>query len=474
MKLLFTFLFSLVCAALQGHIDLKYLVTVKDAHTLRVQMDWQSEGRSESVITFTPYMYDGVRHTCHFGLTIDSGAHVAMYLHDSSEVRLHHSKGARVSVSYLVPNDMHFDARLASKPAVYPDYFHVLGYFLFGSLDQYEQQTATITWDLPRGWSVFNSYMQGQSIQKVKVVNPIWREAIFAGGKVNTYETHLKHGQVKSYFLDSKLERLRDSLENLVIDAFVNQRNFWHETIPVKESFVVVFLPIDSGQTSVHLAGMGVINAFSVFLQPDAVIDPKQLQHLIYHEMMHHWIGQRLRMQPNAMMPDERWFVEGFTEYFSYLVESVSGNLSESEFCQIAANQFFIPYYAQPARQLNRSNMAWRYLDHHSEDLYAYQAGFVYASFLDGQLRCKTGHKLHLGILIEQLMVKQEEHEQADLDDLLLHLLVGYLGKDVVTLHHDFTQRGIKVPLKDYPLCHPYWFITTDGGSDQIRLHMKE
>jgi predicted metalloprotease with PDZ domain len=463
--ILLSVLFFLVCIPLHARIWLSYHVSVAGSNCLKVEMEWSSEANRQSQLVFTPIVGSGQNLTWFRQFQIESSRTIAVFSQDSTQVTLIHDANSKVKCSYLVPNLQNLDARFASLPKVQPEYFHAIGYYLFAALQGYHQGTVQLDWsDLPRSWEVFNSYQQGERNQTISVNDPYWQESLFAGGIIETHETQLKSGTIRSYFLGEAIKNVRPELEENVIEACVQQRKFWHEDRSMTAPFVAVFLPMS--ENGLEMTGIGLKNAFSVFVHPEEVINPEKLRHLVYHEMMHHWIGQELRMTTaarNTIKTDQRWFIEGFTEYFTYLTELQSGELSISDYCNIANQDFISPHYSQNVSFQTRNDVV--VVDYMAETLtekYPYHLGFVYACFLDAKLADKTNQRISLRDLMELLMERTENQDGSKTEMLFLNLLYNYLGEDILKVHQNITQHGERIPVYSWIDSHPMWQISLD------------
>jgi predicted metalloprotease with PDZ domain len=455
--------------SLQARIGLVYKISVASSHCIKVEMEWQSEGNRESLLQFTPLQGQDGNLTWFRGFEIESGRTVVVFNSDSTVASLLHDTRSTIKCSYLVPYLQNAGARFASQPIIQPEYFHAIGYYLFASLAGYHQQTVQLDWSaLPRSWEVFNSYQQGQRTHTVSVKDKYWQEALFAAGVSETHETQLKTGRIRSYFLGKEIQQVRPELERNVIEACVQQRKFWHEETAMTEPFVAVFLPMC--QPNLEMTGIGLRNAFSVFVQPEQSINPEKLRHLVYHEMMHHWIGQELRMtDPNraVQMSDQSWFIEGFTEYFAYLTEIQSGELSISDFCDVANREFICPHYSQQhiVKRVRNEGVVVGYMAETLSEKYPYHLGFVYACYLDAQLSQNSHKNVTLQNLVELLMERAENQDGSKTEMLFVNLLYNHLGKDFLETHHSITQQGALIPTKSWPDSHPLWRMTVDGTS---------
>lgn len=438
-----------------AQIGLTYRVSVLPDQNLQVVMTWQSEGKSETML--------------HSGLATKTGQQKLDFKAVSDrtvcmvtlgKIRVLHEKGATVVCSYIIDNQA---ALHTSMPIVMPDYFHVLGYDLFAFPTEYQQQTVRIEWlDLPRDWVIFNSFGQDQKVQQVSVATGDWRESIWVAGKAQMKETRTKNNRFRSYFLGETAQHA-ELLDSLVLQCLLDERRYWEETEQFS-GLISVFLPTGvQGKSAADLTGMGVKNAFSVFLNLQKPLPQARLRHMLYHETMHYWIGQRVTMLPTVTMPDERWFMEGFTEYFSYLVEVENGHMTHGEFCALTNQQFLQPLYTSNLPKQYAS--AGQTLPYHlgGADTRPYLTGFAYAAYLDARLQCSTTRPATLRELMVELMERSQGHDGSRTDEMLLNMLVSHLGSEIVQVHQRVTEKDQLIPAALFPDCHPFWHLTQNA-----------
>ncbi len=451
-----TLYFSVIASISLAQIGLVYRVSVRPDQKLQVEMSWHSEGSSETIL--------------HYGLATKSTQQQIDFKAISErtacmtlpgQVRVMHEKGTKVACSYIIDNQA---ALHTSKPNVMPDYFHVLGYDLFAFPDGYKQQTVRIEWhNLPRGWVIFNSFGQDQQVQQVSVATGDWRESVWAAGKAQIKETSTKNNRFRSYFLGGT-SQYAELLDSLVLHCLLDERRYWEETEQFS-GLISVFLPNEvKASSAAELTGMGVKNAFSVFLNLQKPLPLARLRHMLYHETMHYWIGQRITMLPTVTMPDERWFMEGFTEYFSYLVEVKNGHLTQRDLCTLVNQQFIQPLYTNSLpKQIEHAGHTHTY---HlgGADMRPYLSGFIYASYLDARLHCAPTRPTTLRELMIELMERGHGHDGSRTDDMLLNMLVSRLGGDIVPIHQRVTGKDEIIPAELFIDCHPLWQLVRDSN----------
>jgi predicted metalloprotease with PDZ domain len=457
---------------LSAQVALEYKVKYKGDHLL-VEMQWQSEGKIATQLSFSPTNHGAAAPLRFHHFQSSSERHVTTCKPDSSQVNIYHPKGEIVGCSYEVyaqPKTMGQSS--VSGPIIERDYFHVLGHQLFAFPFVYQQQTIKVTWEgFPAEWKILNSFGFDRTVQQISVSDAQWRESVFAGGQVSAREARVDGIKIRLCYMGVGLQDHALAFEEQVLQGLRVQRRFWNEG-RTGQDFLAIFLPFpatdsNAATATADMSGIGTRNAFSVFIQRNKALNINHLRHLVWHELMHHWIGQELRMSPTSEMPDERWFIEGFTEYLSYLTEVESGALSRADFCEIANKRFFLPLAKSASLNTPSNRTGGYYLGPNDSEDHPYQIGFTYAWLLDTRLRCNSGQTAGLKDVLLDLMDQTNQRDPGQTEQKLLKLLVNQLGEEIEPIHFSVARSADQGILLDEMLrddCHPFWSVQGAGG----------
>lgn len=186
------------------------------------------------------------------------------------------------------------------------------------ALDPDEQRPLSLRWDgLPEGWIAADSWGHGpdrawtgtldELAAGLFVAGPLQLDVIDVDGRAV--------GAVWTGHIDVDRQVTVDALGRIV----AAERAFWRD--PGPNWFLVSFLDVGRGCCTV--AGTGLSHAFAAFLSVDGGGLDRQVGHVLAHELFHAWNGSAMQPAP----PEERmyWFTEGFTEYYSRLIELRAG-----------------------------------------------------------------------------------------------------------------------------------------------------
>jgi predicted metalloprotease with PDZ domain len=216
------------------------------------------------------------------------------------------------------------------------------------------------------------------------------------------------------------------------IESIINvQRTFWSDYSD--DIYTVTLLPLES-ESGIQMGGTGLAKGFASYCSNSKRSSIDNLTGLYYHEIMHHWIGGKIR---NATDYKELWFSEGFTEYFAHLLMQEEGEITAEQLI----NEIELARQTLRGRsKVNVNNDAIR-LNSETEKL-PYLRGFVYADYLDKRLQKKRG------ICLRDVMLRilEDSEQQVFSNDYFQDLLDSYLGSNDVKKFEKFILEGSKIP----------------------------
>ena len=239
-----------------------------------------------------------------------------------------------------------------------------------------------------------NSFFVNKTSGSFKATIANLKNAVYFAGNMRAKDFFIQGSKITvvmagNYTFDS------DSLYAVTTKIIAAERKFWKDT--AHPPFVITILPV----TSATSGGTAYHNSFAVFYNPKFKIN-QGLQYLLAHEYFHTWLGQKMQQS----QPEEagKWFIEGFTDYYTYITLKDLGLISEQEYLN-AVNDVFIKYY--------RSNFS-------DADNAVIQAKY----FTDGQVKQLAYNRGHIiAILINGILQKQQTGET--LDDCVRNFYTG-------------------------------------------------
>ncbi len=315
---------------------------------------------------------------------------------DSLVATVRHRPGQNLRLNYRLQQD--FSGSLvtnetAFRPIIQPDFFHVLGSSLFLVPRDWDEYDVRIEWrDFPTDWVLHNSFGTRQTVQEFKFSSACWLESVFVGGDFRLQKTTVRdrpiwlavRGSDWAFTDADLLEMLRRTVET--------QRTFWHDfDIPF---YTVTLLPLaveGAGEGSIQYLGTGLQSSFAAFATPVKQLNVNGLQHLFNHELMHDWIGSKIRNGGTCNDMTFGWFSEGFTEYFAYKNMLAAGFLSPDEYLEAMNRDFFAAHYSSRVAEAPNSEIQRNFFNKSDISQLPYKRGCLFAFYLDNLIKTRSG-----------------------------------------------------------------------------------
>jgi predicted metalloprotease with PDZ domain len=369
----------------------------------------------------------------------DSGTSLYFDL-DTLFLRIYHSPNKKLTLTYKVIQDFKnkkLNPMLASRPIVQSDYFHILGNSLFLLPTGTDNHDITIDWkSFPIDWKLHNSLGKQQSTQHFHGNASKLFESVFVGGDFRILEAKVMNRPIYLAIRGNNWSFQDVELLEMLQKTVTTQRTFWDDfDIPF---YSVTLIPIeqnlnneDYSDQDIYYLGMGLTNSFATFASPTKSMKVSSLYHLFNHEMMHDWIGTKIRNGGQNNDMQYAWFSEGFTEYFAYKNMYAAGFINADEYTKILNEDFFKAYYQSPKIAAANSQIQKEFFN--NQDIYTlpYKRGCLLAFYLDNA-------------------IKHDTRNQHNLHDFLLEMLDNYYENDqTLTENFDFFVKNLEKYMKN-------------------------
>ena len=279
------------------------------------------------------------------------------------------------------------EQRQPYRPIVTAGHVHLIGETFLATPDWDDDLSVHVrlSWDLPSSWNVAHSFGVGTGPALFRAQLGQVTHAIYVAGDFRVLRTDVRERPVYVAlrgawaFTDDELL----SLVGRVVDAersFFGDDDFQH--------FLVTMIPTGSGGCCSY-GGTGLTNAFATFIETDRGID-ERMKHLLAHELFHTWNGRRIgRMMPEQLV---YWFSEGFTEYYTRLLQLRASLIDLPEYVR-SYNQTLRQYALSPVRDEPNRAILERFWKDPAVERLPYQRGDVLAHRWNERLRA-VGHSL--------------------------------------------------------------------------------
>jgi predicted metalloprotease with PDZ domain len=354
-----------------------------------------------------------------------------------------HAPGQVIRVSYDLRQDwegLPAKNERYYRPILQDDYFHFIGHaaFVHPAWDEAEPRPITLRWNkLPEDWELLDSLGARAVSQSAELPLRWLLHSVFFLGELRVQELKVEgkpvwlalHGKWK--FPDAELARLLSRI-------MTAQRRFWNDDdFPY---FLVTVLSVEHECCS--LAGTGLFNSFATFVSDDLAIDSR-LKHLLAHELFHTWNGRRIVRQE----PEERmyWFSEGFTDYYTRLLNLRAGLIDLPEYVR-DYNAALRQYFTSPVRDEGNERVLADFWNDPDVERLPYLRGDILAHNWNAEIRAR-------GVPNKKIFSRSD----VSLDDVMRDLLKAAQSKGTLvspqsleSLLKPYLARSVSADLRKY------------------------
>ena len=472
------------CHAGDLHYEISPVISGTGTSYLQVRLSFEgnADGSTELALPNSFGPAKGL-FACIRNLRCASRACTLLINRDKHLALLKYPANTPVEITYEVVQDeagAEVTKETAFRPLLRPDFFHVMGCVLFvtpvlsdGSCN------VTVEWrNLPSNWLVHSSFGSKERAVHFSFAKSRMIESVFWAGEFRILKTMVKSRPVYLAIRGNDWPFTDEEVLNILQKTVATQRKFWQDwDIPY---YTVTLMPMANrpvmagGQVlPTEYLGTGLRNSFAAFITPSASMDMNRFQHLFNHEMMHNWIGNRIRSGggPNDM--HFSWFSEGFTEYFALKNMLEGGFITLEQYIETINADYLEHLYSSPIGELPNEEIAADFFKDPEKAEIPYKRGFVFAFFLDNAIKSKSGGKQGL----HDFMIDLLDYYSLRRRDLLSgfeffeETLSEYLMQDAGTLIDTYIRDGKRIPPPTFVL-PGYLHMETDlAGIPRIRLN---
>ncbi len=368
-----------------------------------------------------------------------------------------------ISISYTIPNfadnsnylPCQGDAYFA--PAITKNFFHMYGdmslVFPKHGNNKRTYFDLEIEWlNFPDTWHIANDFDIAElknGKRKLQVHKSItiqdMGESLFFGGSYRkaTFSTNTVnfHTFIYGDFQFSDQDFI--SQIELITNA---QMQHWNHFNHSKDYVISITQKgVDCGKIS----GRNMYNSFSFYMSGNFTKAhiPIILQKGLTHEFAHSWIGTNL-VKHNENWEEMRWFVEGFTEYYSGLINLKAGLFNKEQYLTFL-NSKVIRYMQSPYAKTTLKESVAKYQFSDKFRTLAYDKGTVFAFYLDGYIRKQSNSTYNLKDIMMMLINTEKDNIDGNLDvKLMVSLIKSHFNIDMSQLIKTYIVEGNLIPIE--------------------------
>ncbi len=288
-------------------------------------------------------------------------------------------------------------------PVIRPDWCYVFGEALFAVVEGDLDRPARFTWTGPAGFNFASDLEHITDAQPVQV-GDILESIVMAGDRVQLLSRADGGGAVRVAIVGD-YGFTRAAFVDLAMAVVTSQRAFWGDH---GEPFLIALAPQLRTPNNQSYGGTGRSDAFALSAAEDVPFD--RLRHLLAHEYTHTWNPRRLGGFTHGQAEGaEKWFTEGFTEFYTWRLLLRAGLYTLEEFVA-DWNDALLEYATSPARAATNADIARDYWNDRAIGRIPYRRGPLLAAMWDQRLRLASDGKRDLDDVV--LAMRQQVREE--------------------------------------------------------------
>ena len=457
------FILLLCCPLLtsgQTAIDYKILYSDHMEKTgLEVQVSMALKKPADSTCFSYPDEVWGESHLsrCLTGLESKQPGYRFKIVPDSNRLVVYHPHQKNISFSYKIKQDYPGDSiRIFNRPRVKDNYFHVQGQSLFVIPEQvvYHKTgqpyiSAGFEWvGFPAGYTIHNTL--GANQQKKRKTLLVWDElysSLFVGGDYRIYSFRYE-GKPVDLAVRGEWQLYKEEQLFAEVKRVISvQRAFWKDNSA--GYFTVIMSPTvtayDSTFSGQSICGTALYNGFMIQASNNPFNDFGSIKYTLNHELMHNWIGQKIRPQNEEL---NYWFSEGFTDYYTYKNRLRSGDLTMDQWQKEFNEEVIKAHFKNPQR--NKPNYVvkdnfWKGRDY---EKIPYRRGAIFALWLDNQILKVSGYTQSLDDAMKDILKECTQEHKTFTNEMLLRVARRYLQRDIAYFFEKYVISGVDYDFK--------------------------
>ncbi|RYY99617.1 MAG: hypothetical protein EOO11_04315, partial [Chitinophagaceae bacterium] len=369
---------------------------------------------------------------------------------DSLHRLIRHRPGAALTVRYRLQQDWtgpyenpkHFRAVLRWN------WIHLSGYSLLVRPEAPKEQLVALqlSWKaMPAGWSIANSLHCGSRQWSGRLRVGDLENSFFLAGDFRLYEQRVD-GRPLRFAIRGDWDFPDTEFMERAVRIIGSERAFWKDS--GEPYYLVAAAPLGGQGT---IAGNSMFQSFLVDMSPDARVDVS-LMGILAHEYFHRWVGIDLTLA--GPENDQKWFSEGFTEYYTFKMLWRAGLLDTGAYVS-EMNRLLHAYHTSPVAREPLTFLRDHYWDNSYSQRLPYVKGASFAFWLDGRIAAASGGLRSLDDLLFAL--RSDLRRGAVVSDTGLLRTAKAMGvADVEDVFRAAIVAGGLVPAADHPALPGY------------------
>ncbi|NRB11410.1 MAG: M61 family peptidase [Rickettsiaceae bacterium] len=171
----------------------------------------------------------------------------------------------------------------------------------------------------------------------------------------------------------------------------------------------------------------------------------KKCYFLLAHEHLHNWIGSKLKNNEQEEL--NKWFTEGFTDYYARVIALKSGGVSLGEFID-SCNLFLQYYFLSPVINEPNTRIESDYWHNYDIRKLSYYRGFVFAIYLNHLIKQNSNTYSLDNVILDLYNITKHDKDNFS-SNLFQKIAKPYVGRSITAEISRFIDKGETIDLAE-------------------------
>jgi predicted metalloprotease with PDZ domain len=427
-------------------IEPTYDYSKKNKISLSVEVTFKGDESGKTIILLPDKFGTQPIENCIRKLSVRSGSCYMENNGISNQKVINHPPHAVVTVSYEIYDVRVFSAIDISsryQPIITENYFHIFGetFFILPLNNWDKENNIKMLWrNLPKNWSLVNSFGSYRSDQTIRKNLWDFRQAIYMGGSDLRIITKYVSGYPFYVAIRGTFAFSDSYIADFIWSVINETRSFWNDT--KYYNYLVTVIGVDGRHAYLS---EGRVNSFSLFIGPRKDLD-YDIKKMIAREAFQNWLGRII--QPEEPKQIVSWFFSGFGEYYARLLLLRANKITLEEYVN-EYNAVLDQYAKSPSRYESSTQLNSVYVNDPDFSLLQYFKGDIIAHNLNTAIFNYSSGGKNLDDFMHDLYNRTKKEDLQISNGVLSALIRFYAGEN--TLSEIMSSVNSGKPLKPRP-----------------------
>lgn len=440
------------------------------SNLLKVNLHYTCQSKDSSILYFGQPDFGGQEDIFNIlkNVSVGSGDSLKIYPKERKLLIKHQGNEKTKTLSYSIDGSLAYDKSEAQsvdkvvderfRPIIRPNHLYLFGesYLMYFESDQ--EIEHLIHWEnYPKNMDCFNSYdldNNPSTISKTSyyelsnsisiISTDIAINSVTIKDVPHTFVTPKKDKTISEIFNKKTFQYFSDIMS---FWKDYDHKYYWAAILPVQGKVI-------QGQSGT--GGYALSDGFYMNYVGD--IDTKSILKTICHEAVHRWIGSSIKIGNSSF--DHMWLGEGFTDYITLYTAVNSDLIDVNDFYEEINKKNLAYHYTSKFKETPNDSIGKMFWTNYEISELPYTRGFIFAFYLDNQIRLASKNKKTIRDFLLDLEVKVSSKERSKIKvegpltlEEFIEMGARYLDKDKLRIDIDkYIINGKLIDFKEIEL----------------------